>query len=116
VPDRPLESYDRLLVALKQLLEEAQRVGDVGVREWASLAMLDAIDLAEELGIMRGGEATRRRRRSIGVGGPQADAGMKASGWTSAPGRHAARMGCAISGVASAQAEGAHERSSRPVD
>jgi hypothetical protein len=44
VPDRLTESYDRLLLALEQLLVEAQRVGDARVREWASLAMLDAID------------------------------------------------------------------------
>jgi hypothetical protein len=36
-------------------------VGDAGVREWASLAMLDAIDFAEELGMMRDDEAERRR-------------------------------------------------------
>jgi hypothetical protein len=36
-------------------------LGDAGVREWASLAMLDAIDFAEELGILRGGEVERRR-------------------------------------------------------
>ena len=35
--------------------------GDGGVWEWASLAMLDAIDFAEELGMMRGDEAGRRR-------------------------------------------------------
>jgi hypothetical protein len=61
VPDRLTESYDRLLRALEHLLEEAQRVGDVGVREWASLAMLDAIDFAEELGLMWDDEAGRRR-------------------------------------------------------
>ena len=55
------ESYDRLLLALDQLLQEAQRVGDAGVREWASLAMLDAIDFAEELGMMWNDEAERRR-------------------------------------------------------
>jgi hypothetical protein len=49
VPDRLTESYERLLLALEQLLREAQRVGDAGVREWASLA---AIDFAEELGMM----------------------------------------------------------------
>jgi hypothetical protein len=52
VPDRLTESYERLLLALEQLLREAQRVGDAGVREWASLAMLGAIDFAEELGMM----------------------------------------------------------------
>jgi len=35
-------------------------VGDVGVREWASLAMLEATDLAEELGMMFDDEAERR--------------------------------------------------------
>jgi hypothetical protein len=61
VPDRLTESYDRLLLALEQLLQEAQRMGDAGVREWASLAMLDAIDFAEELGMMWDDEAERRR-------------------------------------------------------
>jgi hypothetical protein len=61
VPGSPLESHDRLLLALEQLLREAQRVGDAGVREWASLAMLDAIDFAEELGMMWNDEAERRR-------------------------------------------------------
>ena len=61
VPDRLMESYDHLLLALEQLLVEAQRVGDAGVREWASLAMLDAIDFAEELRMMWEDEADRRR-------------------------------------------------------
>jgi hypothetical protein len=61
VPDGLTESYDRLLLALEQLLEEAQRVGDAGVQEWASLAMLDAIDLGEEVGVMWDDEAERRR-------------------------------------------------------
>ncbi len=47
--------------ALEQLLREAQRSGDDGVREWASLAMLDAIDFAEALGMMWDDEAERRR-------------------------------------------------------
>ena len=50
-----------MLLALEQLLEEAQGVGDAGIREWASLAMLDAIDFAEELGMMWEDEAERRR-------------------------------------------------------
>jgi hypothetical protein len=64
MPDRPLESYDRLLLALELLLAEAQRVGGPGVREWASLAMLDAIDLGEEFGMMWDDEAKRRRVRA----------------------------------------------------
>jgi len=36
-------------------------VADAGVREWASLAMLDAIDLGEELGMLWDDEAERRR-------------------------------------------------------
>jgi hypothetical protein len=56
-----VESYDRLLLALEQLVQEARRVGDPGVREWAALAMLDAIDFAEELGMMWDDEAERRR-------------------------------------------------------
>jgi hypothetical protein len=58
--DRPLESYDRMLLAPEQLLEEAQRVGDAGVREWAALATMDAIDLGEELGMLWDDEAERR--------------------------------------------------------
>jgi hypothetical protein len=61
VPDRLQESYNRLLLALEQVLEEARRMGDAGVQEWASLAMLDAIDFAEELGMMWDDEAERRR-------------------------------------------------------
>ncbi len=61
VPDRLMESYDRLLLALEQLLQEAQRAGDPGVREWASRAMLDAIEFAEERGMMWDDEAGRRR-------------------------------------------------------
>jgi hypothetical protein len=34
------------------LFVKAQRVSDGGVREWAWLAMLDAIDFSEELGMM----------------------------------------------------------------
>jgi len=56
-----VEPYDRLLLALEQLLEEAQRVGDTGVREWAALATLDAIELGEELGMLWDDEADRRR-------------------------------------------------------
>ena len=61
LPDRPMDSSDRLLLAVEQLLDEAQQVGDAGFRGWASPAMLDAIDFAEELGMMRGDEAERRR-------------------------------------------------------
>ena len=61
MPDDIGESYERLFKALGQLLTEAQRVGDNGVREWASLAMLDAIDFAEALGMMWDVEAERRR-------------------------------------------------------
>ncbi len=59
VPDDIGETYDRLFKALEQLLQEAQRAGDDG--EWASLAMLDAIDFAEALGMMWDDEAERRR-------------------------------------------------------
>jgi hypothetical protein len=38
-----------------------ERLADAGVREWAALAMLDAIDFAEELGMMWDDEAERRR-------------------------------------------------------
>jgi hypothetical protein len=61
VPDRPLETYDRMLQAMERLLEEVQRLPDAGVREWAALATLDAIDLGEELGMLWDEEAERRR-------------------------------------------------------
>ena len=61
VPDRPLEAYDRLLLALEHLLQEVQRMDNAGVREWAALATLDAIDLGEELGMLWDDEAKRRR-------------------------------------------------------
>ncbi len=61
VPDRLTESYHRLHLALERLQRGAQWVGDAGVREWASMAMLDAIDFAEALGMMWIDEAERRR-------------------------------------------------------
>jgi hypothetical protein len=61
VPRSPLETYDRLLQALEQLLEEVERVADAGVREWAALATLDGIDLGEELAMIWYDEAERRR-------------------------------------------------------
>jgi hypothetical protein len=61
VPDRPLESYDRLLLALDQLQHEARRADGAGRRERASLAMLDAIDFAEVLGMLWGDGAGRWR-------------------------------------------------------
>ena len=61
MPDSPLETYDRLLLSLDQLLEEAQRVADASVEEWATLAALDAIDLGEDLGMLWDVEAERRR-------------------------------------------------------
>ena len=61
MPNSPLETYNRLLQALDQLLEEVQRVADPGVNEWASLAMLDTMDLGEELGMLWDDEAERRR-------------------------------------------------------
>jgi hypothetical protein len=60
VPDRLQESYARVLLALQQLLEEAQRMGDAGVRQWATLAVLDVIAVVEELGLMWDDEAERR--------------------------------------------------------
>ena len=61
VPDRPLETYDRLLQAMERLLEEVQRLPDGGVREWAALATLDSVELGEELGMLWHDEAERRR-------------------------------------------------------
>ena len=61
VPDSPLETYDRLLLALQHLLEEVQQVADnASVREWASLATLDAIDLGEGLRMLWDEEAEQR--------------------------------------------------------
>jgi hypothetical protein len=61
VPDSPLETYDRLLQALDQLLGEVQRLADVGVQEWAALAALDAINPGRGAGDAVGDEADRRR-------------------------------------------------------
>ncbi len=61
MPDSPLETYNRLLQAPDQLRGEVQRVVDAGVREWTSLATLDAIDPGEELGMLWDVEAERRR-------------------------------------------------------
>jgi hypothetical protein len=56
-----LETFERLLAALGQLAEEARRVGDDGVRGWAALASLDAVDLGEQLGMLFDDDAARRR-------------------------------------------------------
>jgi hypothetical protein len=61
VPDSPLETYSCLLRALDQLVEETERVTEAGVREWAALATVDAIDLGEELGMMWDDQAELRR-------------------------------------------------------
>jgi hypothetical protein len=58
---QPAGDVRRLLQALDQLLEEVQRVADVGVQEWAALATLDAIDIGEDLGMLWDDEAERRR-------------------------------------------------------
>jgi hypothetical protein len=60
-PERPLETYDRLLRALDHLVALAQRAGDDELREWAALAALDAIDLGDRLGMLADLEAERRR-------------------------------------------------------
>ena len=49
MPDSSLQTHNRLLQALDQLLEEVQRVADRGINEWASLAMLDAIDCGRQV-------------------------------------------------------------------
>jgi hypothetical protein len=61
VPESPLETYDRLLQTLERLLDEVHGSANSGVREWAALATLDAIDLGEELGMLWDEEAERRR-------------------------------------------------------
>jgi hypothetical protein len=50
-----------VLQALERLLDEVQGSADSGVREWAALATLDAIDLGEELGMLWDEEAERRQ-------------------------------------------------------
>lgn len=57
----PLETYERLLATLEVIAVEAERVGDAGIREWIALASLDAIDFAEEVGMLHEDEAGRRR-------------------------------------------------------
>jgi len=59
---RPLETYDRLLATLEVIAVEAQLGGAAGIREWAALASLDAIDFGEDLGMLHDEEAERRRR------------------------------------------------------
>ncbi len=58
---RPLlETYDRLLATLDVIALEAERVGDDGMREWAALAGLDAVDFADEQGMLRDDDAERQ--------------------------------------------------------
>lgn len=60
---RPLlETYERLLATLEVIALEAERGGDDGIREWAALAGIDAVDVAEELGMLHDDDAERRRR------------------------------------------------------
>jgi hypothetical protein len=53
--------FERLLLALDRLAEAAEGTGDESVREWSTLAQLDAIDLGEELGMLFDTEAAERR-------------------------------------------------------
>jgi hypothetical protein len=48
-------------VVLDQLANEAERLGDAGIREWTELATLDAIDLGEQLGLLSDVAAAGRR-------------------------------------------------------
>lgn len=57
-----LETYERLLATLEVIAVEAERVGDAGIREWIALASLDAIEFAEEVGMLHDDEAGRRRQ------------------------------------------------------
>ncbi len=60
---RPLlETYERLLATLVLIAVEAQRLGEDGLREWTALASLDAVDFAEEVGMLHDDEAERRRQ------------------------------------------------------
>jgi hypothetical protein len=60
---RPLlERYDRLLATLEVIAVEAQRLGDDAIREWTALASMDAVDFAEEVGMLHDDEAERRRQ------------------------------------------------------
>jgi hypothetical protein len=59
---QPVGDIRPLLQALDPSLAEAQRVADAGLREWMSLAALDAIDLGEQLGMVWDDEAERRRQ------------------------------------------------------
>jgi hypothetical protein len=47
--------------ALQRLAEETERAGDDALREWAALALLDAIDLGDQLGWLDLAEAERLR-------------------------------------------------------
>jgi len=72
VPDSsPCETYGKLLVVLNQLAGEAARLGDDAVCEWTELALLDAIELGEQLGLLSDVEAAERReeaRPALGTG------------------------------------------------
>jgi hypothetical protein len=59
--EAPLVIWDRLMRALQRLAEETERTGDDALREWAALALLDAIDLGDQLGWLDLAEAERLR-------------------------------------------------------
>jgi hypothetical protein len=79
--ESPRVSYDRLLRALDRVAGLVARMADDEVREWVGLALLDAIDLGDQTGLLPADEAEQRReavRASIadldrppGSGGPQ---------------------------------------------
>jgi hypothetical protein len=61
VAERPLETYDRLLKALRRVGEAAAHTDDDALREWTALAHLDALDLGEQLGLLVTTDAEQRR-------------------------------------------------------
>jgi hypothetical protein len=66
VPDRAAETFDRLLQALDQLAVEAERAGDMAVREWTALAQLHAIDFGEQVGLLLDAESRPGWARRVG--------------------------------------------------
>jgi hypothetical protein len=60
-PQNLLQIFERLLAALDHVLELAQSAGDDELLEWIGLTALDAADVGEQLGMLFGLEAERRR-------------------------------------------------------
>ena len=68
----PGDTFGKLLVVLDHLASEAARLGDNAVCERTELALLHAIELGEQLGLLSDIEAAERREEAwaaLGTGG-----------------------------------------------